>query len=52
MLTAVPLILTFLPDMSFVLLTHCCHTIEFDSTIIQVSGLASYNTRFNPTFST
>ena len=36
--------------MSVVLIAHRC--LEFDATVIQVSGLVSYSTRLKPQFST
>ena len=51
--TAVPLFLTFLLIMS-VCFVHASVIIwvGFDATVMQVRGLASYKTRFNPRFST
>ena len=48
MLTAVPLFLTCLTDMS----TNSFQYNVFDATVIQMSGLASYKTSFNLPFST
>ena len=52
MLTGVSLILKYLPIKSVLFCSHIVVNImEFYATVIQVRGLASYKTRFNPSFS-